>query len=171
MMSEDREGTKRPTVVVGGVPYALHVKRLEEDYPVNTLEEGRVITHQELEICTELEKQTIRYYGVINSWMRRIRDTTGVFMVWDMGVGVRVLAPAEVLEYSESRTKQKLRQTGKAIRNYAYVDRKRLDSTGQARLDHMTRLNAYLKSALDKTRRDMAVELAPIQSLPKRRIK
>lgn len=151
-----------------GTPYALDVKRLTEHWPVPELTEGRVIPHEELAGVLNIEAGTQRYYGVVNSWRKRMLKECGVFMVWEASAGVTVLPPAGVLHHAETRTRQKIRQTGKAIRTFAWVDRERLDDTGKARLDHQMRVAAALQTATDAAKRQLAVELAPIKSLPKR---
>lgn len=158
----------RQRIITGGVPYALHIKRLQEAWPADKLTEGLTLTHEQLEGALNLPAKSQRYYGVINSWMTKLRNETGIFLAWEVGDGVKVLTPAQVLGHAETRTRQKLKQTGRAIRTFAWVDRERLDAKGQARLDHQTRVATALKAALDKTRQEMAVELAPVQSLPKR---
>jgi len=158
-------------VFSGGVPYAVDVKRLREAWPIDRLEEGVLVPHEELEAVLNLERGTQRYYGVINSWMGKIRTETGIYMVWTPGDGVRVLAPAGILSHAETRTRQKIKQTGRAIRTFAWVQRDRLDEVGQARLDHQQRVAAALKMAIDATRQQLAVELAPARSLPKRSLK
>ena len=152
----------------GGVPYAIDVKSLMEAFSIDTLTEGRVIPHDELEATIGSERGSQRYYGVVNSWIGRVKNETGVFLVWDQGTGVRVLDPASVLGHAETRTRQKIKQTGRAIKTFAWVKRERLDDTGKARLDHQMRVAMALKTAIDTTRKELAVELAPVKCLPKR---
>jgi hypothetical protein len=54
--------------------------------------------------------------------------------------------------------------------NIEWVDRDRLDSIGQRRLDHQMHVASVMRSALDNARKDMAVSLAPVQSLPQRKL-
>jgi len=151
----------------GGVPYSVDVKRLNEAFPVPSLTEGRVIKHEQLEAIIDAVKGTQRYYGVIHSWISQSRNSNAIFIAWEPKVGVKVLDPASLLTHAEMRTRQKIRQTGKAIRIYGFVDRGRLDALGQQRFDHDKRvLNAYCE-AMNAANKDLAVPLAPIQSLPK----
>jgi hypothetical protein len=159
-------------IITGGVPYALDVKRLTEAFPVNDLTEDRVITHEDLEGTIQLRRGTQRYYGVINSWLHKMKQEAGIYMIWEPGDGVKVLNPAGLLFHAETRTRQKIKQTVRAIRIYGHVEqrRDRLDETGRARLDHMVRVANKTKEAIEQARKDMAVELAPVKSLPKRQI-
>lgn len=154
----------------GGLPFAPDVKRLEEAFPVDSLAEGRIIGHERLETIVQAKRGTGRYYGVINSWIHRLRNVNGVFVVWQQGDGIKVLNPAEILDHAELRTRQKIRQTGRAVKTFAWVDRTRLDETGQRRLDHQMRIVGAMKDSLDQAKRQLAVELAPVHSLPKRKI-
>lgn len=153
-----------------GVPYALDVKRLTERWPTNELNEGLVIPHEDLEAVLDFKSGSQRYYGVINSWMSQVRRETGIYMVWQPGDGVKVLNPSGVLSHAETRTRQKIKQTGRAMRIFSWVQRDRLDETGQQRLDHQVRVIQALKEATEKSARALAVELAPVQSLPKRKV-
>lgn len=154
----------------GGLPYAVDVKRLEDAFPVEEMTEGRVITHEQMERILGEKKATQRYYGVANSWLSKLKEKHGIFVIWEAGTGLKVLDPAGILDHAETRTTQKIRQTGRAIRTFAWVDRTRLDSTGQQRLDHQMRIASALKEAGDSARRQLAIELSPVISLPKRRI-
>jgi hypothetical protein len=151
----------------GAVPYVVDVNRLKVAYPAPELTEGRVITHEELQVTVGAKSGSGRYYGVINSWIKQMKSANGIFIVWQSTVGVKVLDPAEILNHAENVTKQKIGQTGRAIKNFAWVDRRRLDATGQKRLDHQLRVAAAIEDSLAAARRDMTVELAPVKSLPK----
>jgi len=152
----------------GGVPYALDVKRLDEAFPVPSLVEGRVILHAEMEGALDMKRGAQRYYGVVNAWLSHARTSHGIFMAWEPGVGVKVLDPALILTHAETRTRQKIRQTGRAVGLYKWVDRSRLNPLGQQRLDHQGRVIGALNDAMQLARKDLAVPLAPIRSLPRR---
>jgi hypothetical protein len=151
----------------GGLPYKPDVKRLNEEFPVDQLIEGCVITHEQFEAILQQEHGTGRYYAVINSWIIHQRSENGIYIAWDPGTGVKVLNPAEILNHAETRTRQKLRQTGRAIKTFAWVNRARLDEIGQKRLDHQLRVASLIKESIESARKQMAVELAPVKSLPK----
>ena len=151
----------------GGVPYALDVNRLNEAFPVSTLAEGTVIEHAQLEAVLNERRGSQRYYGVVNAWIGKQKHVNGIILTWEPSTGLKVLNPADVLQYAESRTRQKIKQTGKAIRLFAWVDRTRLDETGQKRLDHQMRVANAIKTSIDSARKELAVDLAPIKSLPK----
>jgi hypothetical protein len=152
----------------GGIPYGLDFTKLSEAFPVPELTEGRVITHAELEAVINVKRTSSRYYGVINAWVAKQKSSNGIILVWQVSVGLKVLNPAEVMEFAETRTKQKVRQLGKAIRIFGWVDRKRLDSVGQKRLDHQLMVTAKLSQLAGESQKELATELAPIKSLPKR---
>jgi hypothetical protein len=150
-----------------GIPYSVDVRRLLDEFPQPSLTEGRLIRHAELEALLSLKRGQQRYYAVINSWIAQMKNANGVFIIWEPTVGIKVLGPAEILDHAELRTRQKLRQTGKAIKTFGWVDRNRLDKTGQQRLDHQARVVAALRDALDSSRKELAVNLAPVKSLPR----
>ena len=150
-----------------GIPYALDVKRLKEAFPIPSLNEGREIKHAELEAVIELPKGTGRYYGIIDSWRHQMKNVNGIFIIWEPGKGVKVLAPAEILDHAETKTRQKIGQTVRATAIFPWVDRNRLNPMGQKRFDHDMRVALALKDALHAGKKQMATDLAPIQSLPK----
>lgn len=154
----------------GGLPYGPDIKRLDDAFPVDSLTEGRVIEHGELEKILTCKRGSSRYYGVIDTWIGQRRSANGIVLVWEPTRGLKVLNPAEILEHAEVRTRQKIRQTGRAIRIFGLVDRERLDGTGQKRLDHQMRVVSTLKESLESSRKQLAIELAPVKSLPKRKI-
>jgi hypothetical protein len=154
----------------GGVPYIVDVNRLKEAFPVPSLSEGRVIQHAELERIVNANKGEQRYYGVINSWLAQMKNSNGIFMIWEPSVGIKVLDPASILTHAENKTRQKIRQTGRAVNIYGWVDRTRLDMLGQQRFDHQRHKVSVLKDALHVAAKDLAVALAPIKSLPKPKV-
>ena len=151
----------------GGLPYGPDVNRLKETFPVAKLAEGTILTHEELEAVVRQKRGTQRYYGVVNSWMKQQKNDNGIFMVWEASTGVKVLDPAGVLHCAETRTRQKIKQTGKAIRTFGWVDRSRLDETGQKRLDHQMRVASVIKQSIESAKKELAIDLAPVKSLPK----
>jgi hypothetical protein len=151
----------------GGVPYAVDVKRLLEAFPVPLLTEGLVIGHAQLQELIGAPKGGQRYYGVVNSWIAQMKSSNGIFIIWEPAIGLKVLGPAEILTFAETKTRQKIRQTGRAIGTLRWVDRGRLDAMGQRRFDHERRATGILLDALQAARKDLAVDLAPIASLPK----
>lgn len=154
----------------GGVPYALDVNRLNEAFPVPSLTEGRVIKHPQLEAVINTPFGSQRYYAVINSWISKNKNAHGIYVIWKHTVGIEVLDPAKLLTHAEDKTREKIRQTRKAVTILAWVDRSRLDVFGQQRLDHDQRVAGALNDAMQAAKKDMAVPLAPIRSLPKRQI-
>lgn len=156
----------------GGMPYGPDVRRLEEAFPVTELTEGKVIEHEMLSGVLDLKRGTQRYYGVINAWRSRVRNSNGVILEWQPGDGLKVLDPAGVLDCSENRTRQKIKQLcgPRAIGMFAWVDRARLDDVGRRRFDHQARVVRALKDAVIEKRRELAIELAPVKSLPKPKI-
>lgn len=154
-------------VFKGGMPYGPDVNRLKETFPVTELTEGRILLHDQLEPIVRQKKGSQRYYGIINSWISQQRNDNGVFMVWEQARGLKVLGPAEILNYAETRTRQKMKQTGRAIKTFGWVDRTRLDDVGQKRLDHQMRVANTIRDAIDSARKQLAIDLAPVRSLPK----
>lgn len=151
----------------GGIPYAIDVNRLKESFPTTELVEGRIIKHEELEKIVQVARGTQRYYGVINAWLGHVKNSTGIVIIWEQRLGLKVLNPGEILEYAETITKQKIGQTARAIKTFGWVDRNRLDAVGQQRLDHQMRIASVMKEALTTAKKQLAVELSPVKSLPK----
>lgn len=165
---EQMEHKMRNVLFGGGVSYGPDIKRLSDSFPVPDLTEGRVIDHGEIETAVGLKWSSRRYYAVVNAWMASKKSDNGIILVYVPSVGVKVLDPASVLGYAELKTKQKVKQLGRSMKTFAWVDRARLDSIGQQRLDHQLRIAAKLAGDLDEAKKGLAVELAPIRSMPRR---
>ncbi len=155
------------SIFLGGMPYGPEVKKLEEAFPVPLLVEGKKILHEQLEGILDLKRGSKRYYPIVNSWIKRRKNENAIVIVWEPKHGIAVLGPGEIMHVAETRTIQKLKQTGRAVRLYQYVDRKRLDAIGQQRLDHQLRMAAAIAESAARSKRDLASELAPVKSLPR----
>lgn len=151
----------------GGMPYGPDIKKLNESFPLDSLAEGLVLTHEKLEKAVGYRAGTSRYYAVVKSWIGRQRAENRIFIVFEPKIGVKVLNPAEVMEYAEKSVRQKIGQTGKAVRIFNWVERERLDSTGQKRFDHQTKVVGVIRQSLEAARKELAIELSPIKSLPR----
>lgn len=151
--------------VVSGIPYGPDIRKLEETYP--NPEEDQVIKHEDFETIIRTPQKTARYYGVINAWRRRLRADRNIDSEWIQGVGVRILNPADRLKVSEFNIKQGIRHTGRAFRRLAVTPRERLDAVGQQRYDHQLTVGAKLIQAGREAKKELAIDLAPVKSLPK----
>lgn len=154
----------------GGIPYVVDVNRLKESFPVPNLIEGLVIKHGELEQIVQAKAKSQRYYGVVNSWIAQMKNANGIVIEWVPATGIKVLNPAEILSSAETRLRQKIGQTGRAVKRFAWVPRERLDQVGQQRLDHQVRVAGAIKDALASARKELAIDLAPVKSLPKPKV-
>lgn len=155
----------KPPQLVNGIPYGPDIRKLEEAYP--SPEEDQVYTHTDLENLLKITQKTPRYYGVVNSWRRRLRTDRNIDSEWIHGVGLKILNPADRLKESERNVKQGIRHTGRAFRRLAIVPRERLDTMGQARYDHALAVASKLTQAGRDAGRELAIDLAPVKSLPK----
>lgn len=155
----------KPTQLVNGIPYGPDVRKLEEAYP--SPEEDQVLHHSTLEALLKIQQKTQRYYGVINTWRKRLRTERNIDTEWIHGVGLKILNPADRLKESERNVKQGIRHTGRAFRRMAIVPRERLDAIGQARYDHALLVASKLTQAGRDAGKELAVDLAPVKSLPK----
>lgn len=155
----------KPVQLVNGIPYGPDIHKLEEQWP--SPEEDQVIAHKEFEALLKIESKTSRYYGVVNAWRRRLRNDRNIDSEWIHGVGLKFLNPADRLIESERNIKQGIRHTGRAFKRLAVVPRERLDSVGQARYDHAIGVAAKLQQAGRDAKKELAIDLAPVKSLPK----
>lgn len=158
-------------VFKGGLPYGPDVRLLSEEFPVAELKEGLIIPHERIEKAVRQKRGTSRYYGVVNSWIHKQKDEQGIFIVWEQQQGLRVLDPASLLAHAERKTREKVTGLVRAVRIFGWVDRNRLDETGQRRLDHQARVASVIREAVESGKKQLAVELSPIKSLPKLRLK
>jgi len=151
-----------------GVPYGPQVRRLEEAYPKP--DENLMLTHEELEKLTGEQRGTPRYYRVVNSWRKKLFNELGIDSSWIWGEGIKILEPADRLHASETDFKTGLRKAKRAIRRLAATPRDRLDAIGQQRYDHVSIVMAKMRAEADQAQRQLAVDLAPVKSLPKPRL-
>lgn len=149
----------------GGLPYSPQVRKLEDLYPKP--EEDTLFTHEDLERVIAEKHGTQRYYGVINSWRKKLFNELGIDSSWIPAQGLRILSPADRLHVSESDFKTGLRRTKKAIRRLAATPRDRLDAVGQQRYDHASIVMAKIKGEANSAQKQLAIDLAPVRSLPK----
>lgn len=160
--------SEKSQLFLGSVPYGPDIKRLEAAFPVSSLTEGRVVSHEELSGALGLEPMTSRYYGVIKAWQGKMHREFGINLFWQPKEGIRVLNPSEMLGHSETWTRRKIKQTVRAVQLFTRVDRARLNDAGQARLDHQARIAGAMRDALQSAKKELAIEISPVQSLPKR---
>ncbi len=154
-------------LILGGIPYALDIKKLEDAFPVPSLTEGRILVHDELVEVLGIEARTHRYYGVINSWRNKLKTVYAIHVHWEQTIGVRVLNPAELHMRTEGRIRQKGGQFSRSVNELKWIPRDRLDSIGQQRLDNTIIAAAKMKAAIAGGVKELAIDLAPIKSLPK----
>jgi hypothetical protein len=155
----------KPPQLVNGIPYGPDVRKLEEAFP--SPDEDQIIRHGELEALLKIPSKTSRYYGVVNGWRKKLRNDRNIDSEWIHGIGLKILNPADRLIESERNVKQGIRHTGRAFRRLAIVPRDRLDAIGQARYDHAIGVAAKLTQAGRDAKRELAIDLAPVKSLPK----
>lgn len=152
-------------IIVAGIPYGPDIRKLEEAFP--NPQEDQVIKSEDFEAIIKVEQKTSRFYGVINAWRRRLRNERNIDSEWIPSVGVKILNPADRLKVSEGNIKHGIRKTSRAYRRLAITPRDRLDAVGQQRYDHQMEVAAKLVSAGRDAKRDLAIDLAPVKSLPK----
>ena len=149
----------------GGIPYGPQVNRLKDKFPKP--EEEIVYTHGELEEIIREPIGTQRYYGVINSWRNYLLHDLGIDSAWCPGEGLKILNPEDRLKVGEDQFRQGLRKTRRAFKRTAIIPRERLDDIGRQRFDHQMKIMAKLSTAAVEAKRDLAIDLAPVKSLPK----
>ena len=156
---------KKYNLWTGGLPYEMQVKKLEEIHPVP--EEGSVISHEVLAKIIGEAYGTSRYYGVINSWRKKLFSMLGIDTVILPGMGLRILEPAERLHHSEADFRSSLRKVKKSARRLAATPRERLDDVGKQRYDHIAIIMAKMKTEVGQAKKQLVIDLAPVKSLPK----
>ena len=151
-----------------GLPYEPQSQKLKDAYPLP--EEGMLISHDDLEKLVNEKVQTQRYYGICNSWRRYLFNSLGIDTAWIPGDGIKVLSPAERLKAGETDYHVGARKTKRGVRRTAATPRDRLDTIGQQRFDHDMIVMSRTVASLNQDRKELAVELAPVKSLPRPKI-
>jgi hypothetical protein len=169
VVTEDHKAHEA-SIFRGGMPYGPDVKRLDEAYPIASLTEGLLIEHEKLSKIVKAQKGTGRYYGVIDSWRKRLREENDIVLLWRFGVGIYVAYPHERLNYSETKIRRGMRGTKRGIRFLGSVERERLDEQGQKRYDHVIHVSTVLHTALESARKQLPIGVPAIKSLPKRKV-
>lgn len=150
---------------LAGIPYGPQVEKIKRQYPKP--EEGLILSHDDLETLINEKKGTKRYYGIINSWRKYLLNDLGIDTNWIQGKGLKVINPAERLKVGEDNFRQGLRKTRRAFKRTAIVPRDRLDEIGKQRYDHQIKIMAKIATAAIDAKKELAIELAPVRSLPK----
>lgn len=158
------------SVFRGGVPYQIDIRKLEAAFPIEELTEGRTIKHEEIEAVIDCAKGSQRYYGVVNSWASKLRNTASIILAWQPGDGIKRLDPAGHLNHAGTRFRQKGRQYNKAGKEFAWVERDRLNDAGKQRLDLHARIAEAQRDATRRAFKELAIELPAPKSLPKPKI-
>lgn len=149
----------------GGLPYGPQVKRLEDKYPAP--DEEATILHEELETIIGETRGTQRYYGIVNSWRKKLFNELGIDSAWVPGDGVKILTPDEHLHHGEKDTSSGRRKTKRGMKRTAATPRDRLNEIGKQRYDNDMIANAKLAAAMQEHNKLTAIELAPVKSLPR----
>lgn len=151
--------------VVHGIPYGPDILRLDEVF--GQRQEDEVITHEEFTSTLRIDAANGRYYAVINAWRRRLKKERNIDTAWERNVGLKILNPADRLRQSECDIQRGIRKTGRGFRRMAIIPRERLDEVGQRRYDHALQVASKLMTATRDANKELAVDLAPVKSLPK----
>jgi len=162
MEASEKQGTR---YWLSGIPYGPQVNKLKDKYPKP--EEDMLISHDELEGIINEKRDRQRYTGIITSWRKYLLNSLGIDSEWMRGEGLKILNPADRLNVGENNFKQGIRKTRRAFRRTALVPRDRLNDEGRQRFDHHMIIMAKLGTAAIEARKGLAVELAPVKSLPK----
>lgn len=152
---------------LGGIPYALDIKKLNETYPLPSLDLNRLISHEELAAVIGERVGSQRYYGVINAWKRLLRNEHAVHVLWEKKEGVRVVDQHRLHKHTRLHFIQKGKQTVRAANDFRWIDRSALAPEEQKVYDHDLISAAKVKAAASQEARSMALELAPIKCLPR----
>lgn len=153
---------------ISGMPYGPDVIKLDEAFA--RPEEGQKILSRQFENILGIPQKTQRFYGVINSWRRKLLNDRNIDTQWIQGEGLKILAPSDRLPVTERDMRIANRRTKRAIRRHVIIPRDRLDEIGKQRYDHNSGVYAKLKAAVDDARKELPIDLAPVKSLPKPRL-
>jgi len=148
-----------------GLPYAPDLRRLDEAFP--NPEEERIITHTELEEILNVSRKEPRYRGVTRSWRHLLFNTRNIDSAPVSGVGFKILPPHERQTESEREARLGFRRFHRTFKRMASIPHERLDAKGQQRHDHEMMVMSRLNTTVREARKAVAIDIAPIQSLPK----
>ena len=167
-MANEEQKPKEAIGFRGGMPYEADVRRLDEAYPVESLQEGRVISHEDLEKLLRYKAGSGRYYGVIDSWRSQNFRKYDLFLDWERSKGLKVLAPHERLHKFETGMVGHLKLSHRNASGLSTVDRDRLNDDGKKRLDADMRAGMIIRTAEKDARKQIAVPIPANRSLPPR---
>lgn len=153
------------TVWKNGLPYEPEVRKLETRY--EQLDEGIVIPHAEMEQLLGLPRSAKRYFGIINSWRAKLLRTRNIDTEFERGNGLKILPPEDRLAVSERDFHFSARALGRSLRRTTMVPRDRLNEVGKRRADHIEKRVAFAYQSVSEARKQLAIDLAPVKSLPK----
>jgi hypothetical protein len=116
----------RSSIFNGRVPYDEALHRLNAEFSPKP---GDLLTHEDLAKVVQEPKDSFRYRGVIQAWIRQ-RRRLGVILSGEgraRGIGLMCCLPNETADIG----KQKLRTTGKVLKRQAAI----MDITDTAKLN------------------------------------
>ena len=136
--------TKDNLVFGSGVPTAPDVAKLDEQFV--DLPEGLIITDEEIEECTGLERTTFRFNTVVGAWRKGLERNRNIILGAVRGQGLKVLDRKERCELGGCKLKTGLRATKRAGNIITKTDKTGLPAETIKAADHVVRLAAIFIS-------------------------
>jgi hypothetical protein len=135
------------TLVFGGIPTDMDVKKIREAFPDDELQEGQVIPYATISDIIGNAKDANRFRSVTNRWRKLVEKDSQKFIGTEPGVGFKVLKDGEKLELSGSKLRSAVKSVRRSYVVAGHVDTKRLDEEERGRYDMLCSRHAKLLAA------------------------
>jgi hypothetical protein len=150
----------------GRIPTESDVQKLREKFPIGSLSEGLLISHERLEEALGLKRSEPRYGYVIRKWAAERSEKDGLMLKLHARDGVRVLTSAENVAATGKCHVRAGRVIVRGHEHLSCVRPTNLNEIDRAKYDHQRRAHNLLLEAAESANK-LLYELPPVQSLPR----
>lgn len=149
----------------GGVPTAPDVDKLNEAFP-DLVRNGRILTHQEIEVASGLVYGTNRYQTVVQAWRKRLAKK-GIILSGRKakGKGYAVLTGDQIVDYAQEKIQHAGRKVKHAVIAVSHVPDNELSTERRRYRDQLIAQAASLLQGHLGFRKALAVP-KPVEAAP-----
>lgn len=155
----------------GGMPYEIDAKLLREAFPIESLTEGRIISHDELTAVLGMPPDHQRYRPVINHWIKKMWEEGRKKIITVRKEGIQVADDKTKMKHTEHEVTLKAKLFAKKGKEIIKVDPMKLTPTDRQLYDRNTRIIFATSNALRDARKQIALPVVPpVGSTAKRQL-
>ena len=140
------------TLFRNGVPTAPDVKKLLETFPVQSMQEGQILTYNDVAQAIGVHVRSSRFKTVTAAWRKTLEQTTSIVLKTLAGQGYMVANDRSKLDMAVGKYSTATKMMAKAVVITTKIDTAKLDSSER---ETMTKLqkNAGLIAVTNAAKR------------------